>query len=87
MSGLVGAEKNHHYTAKVAGEEAYDKWHNGFFIPDEQKWRFFTGLAMIRFFSSCGDKEWDRKGQLHPIDDAQYVAAYLQQEYDKLRYH
>lgn len=87
MSGLVGAEKNHHYTEKVAGEEAYNKWQDGYFIPDEQKWRFFTGLAKIRFFGSREDEKWDCKGQLDPIGCAQYVAAYLQQEYDKLGQH
>lgn len=88
MSGLVGTELNHHYPAKVAGENALNQSVGGHFVPDdERKWRFFTGFAKIRFFEGRGNEKWGCKGEVDPIKDAGCVAEYLQREYDKLGHH
>lgn len=88
MSGLLSLERSAAYLETVAGDEAYTKWLDGYFVPDNQNWRFFTCLANMRIFNSNhrGD-EWDLVGSFHPISHAQEVATLLQQEYNRLRYH
>ena len=84
MSGLISMEYNPKHIEEVAGDEAYTKWDDGYFVPDE-KWRFFTGTHKIRFFKSRGGNEWELRGEWHPIRDVKEVVEYLQQEYDGLR--
>ena len=89
MWGLVGTETDHDVVKYAAGIDASNRYRDGFFVPDWLNWRFFTGLTEIRFFSAeeNSNEGWECGGEFHPINDAQYVAAYLQQEFDKLRYH
>ncbi|CAF9908111.1 MAG: hypothetical protein ALECFALPRED_004224 [Alectoria fallacina] len=81
MSGIVSME--------VAGDEAYTKWpEGGFTTPDGNNWRFFTGHNnKFRFFSSYRGGEWESTGEFHPIQKAEEVAAFLQQEFDRLPLH
>ena len=87
MTGLVGRQRNHTTTEEVAGSEAYTKWLDGDFVPDGQNWRFFTGLAELRFFNSDRGNSWELKQSCHPMNYPDYVAEFLQEEYDSLRYH
>lgn len=86
MSGLVSMEINATQIERVAADEAYTKWLDGDFV--DEKWRFFTGIKHIRLFESSphGD-EWDLVENFDPIESAQEVAEFLQQEYDRLRFH
>ena len=88
MWGLVGTETDHDVVKYAAGIDASKRYRDGLFVPDWLSWRFFTGLTEIRFFSAeeNSNEGWECGGEFHPINDAQYVAAYLQQEFDKLRY-
>ena len=84
MSGLISLEYNPNHIEEVAGDEAYTKWDAGYFVPDDT-WRFFTGTHKIRFFKSQDGNDFELRGSWHPIKDVEQVAAYLQQEYDRLR--
>ena len=86
MSGLVSRDRNHNHTEEVAGSEAYTYWLDGEFAPDGDNWRFFTGLAALRFFNSVQGDSWELQQSYHGMDYAEYVAEYLQEEYDSFRY-
>ena len=86
MSGLIGTETSHHRIEEVAASEAYTKWLDGEFAPDGENWRFFTGLTELRFFKSDQGDSWEMAEKYHPMHDPEYVAAFLQEEYDSLRH-
>ena len=83
MSGLVSLEYNPRDLERTAGDEAYTKWLHSEFTADGDNWRFFTGQSTIKFFDSQKD-EWYVAGEFHPIEEAEEVAAFLQEEFDKL---
>ena len=87
MSGLVSMERSATMIETVAADEAYSKWLDGDFVPDDRKWRFFTGLTQIRFFESPRGDEWDLVDNFNLMLNAQGVAAFLQQEYNRLSFH
>ncbi|KAL9135741.1 MAG: hypothetical protein Q9175_003065 [Cornicularia normoerica] len=84
MSGLVSMESAASLIETVAASEAYTKWLDGDFVPDYDNWRFFTGLATIRFFKSHDGDEWELEREFHPILHAAEMADTLDQEFDKL---
>lgn len=84
MFGLVSLEINPTNVERTAGHEAYTNWLNGEFTPGENNWRFFTAQSKIRFFSSHLCDEWEARGEFHPIQHAEEVAAFLEQEFYKL---
>ena len=86
MSGLVSNEKQYVHIEQVAGSEAYTKWLNGDFVPDDYNWRFFIGVGRIGFYNSRNLDEWYCVNHSNPIDDVDSVAAHLQLEFDKLEY-
>ncbi|KAL9129720.1 MAG: hypothetical protein Q9175_007218 [Cornicularia normoerica] len=86
MSGLVSLEFSPRTLERTAGDEAYTKWLHGEFIPDGNNWRFFTCQARIKFFNNYNIDEWDSVGTYHPIQYAEEVAAFLQEEFDKLEF-
>lgn len=88
MWGLIGTETDDDLAKCAAGIEASKQYRDGHFVPDWLSWRFFTCLTEIRFFSAeeRSNEGWECQGEFHLIDDAQRVAAYLQQEFDNLRY-
>ena len=94
MSGLVSMDVRASHLEIVAGSEAYTRWLDGYFVPDSKYWRFFTGLGEIGFFGNGAhagedspEDEWGCQGRFDPIAHAQEVAAFLQQEYDRLWSH
>ena len=87
LSGLVGTNRNHNNLEEIATSEAYTKWLDGDFIPDGQNWRFFTGLVELRFFNSAQGNSWDLQQCYHPMLYPEYVAGFLQEQYDSLRHH
>lgn len=87
MSGIVSMEYHSSTFERVAGDEAYTKWLEGEFTPDGNNWRFFTGHTKLRFFNSYRGGEWESAGEFLPIQQAEEVAAFLQQEFDKLPLH
>ena len=84
MSGLVSMERSHLMIEKIAADDAYSKWLDGDFVPDDRKWRFFTGLAEISFFKCHRSDEWNLLHDYDPMLHAQDVAAFLQQEYNRV---
>lgn len=84
VSGLVSKEYDPRNLERPAGDEAYTHWLQGDFTPDGDNWRFFTGMTKIRFFSSRGTDGWVVGNEFHPIDQADEVAAFLQQEFNNL---
>ena len=87
MSGLIGTERDPVRIEDVAASEAYTKWLDGEFAPDGQNWRFFTGLVELRLFKSDQGDSWDMAQSCHPMHRPDYVAAFLQEEYDSLRHY
>ena len=87
MSGLVSAEPFSIALERTAGNEAYTNWSKGEFTPDGNKWRFFIGTGeRIRFFSSNGEGDgWVRETGHTVVMGAWDIAAFLQQEFDKIR--
>ena len=82
MSGLVTMDRDTTETETVAGSEAYTKWLDGDFI--DHNWRFFTASARLKFFGNCHRDEWERMRDYHPVTHADLVAAFLQNEYNRL---
>ena len=85
MSGLVSMERRADSIETVAADEAYSKCLDEEFV--DQNWRFFTGLNKIRIFNSdrSGDG-WELVSDDNPIENADEVAAFLQEEYDRIEY-
>ena len=83
MSGLISMEGTIALLETIAGDEAYTNWLEGCVVPDDGHWRFFTGIADLRFYKGHHD-DWDRVCTFHPILEEQEVTAYLQQEYNSL---
>ena len=70
----------------LAADEAYTKFMDGYYVRDDDaKWRFFTGTRRLRMYRGRGE-EWGLKREFSPIADAAVVAAYLQREFDGLRF-
>ncbi|KAF6221501.1 hypothetical protein HO133_002357 [Letharia lupina] len=97
MSGLVSLDPRPNELETCAGNEAYTKLLNGDFTPHDFNWRFLTGQdttinwrfftgqdTKINFFSSDDSLWYKPDGQFHPIQNAEQVAAYLQQKRDGL---
>ena len=84
MSGLVSMETESDQIERVAGDEAYTKYKDGDFARDGRKWLFFTGLDKIRFFEGVNDNV-SKPRAYSPLADAQHVAAYLQEKYERLQ--
>ncbi|KAF6237724.1 hypothetical protein HO173_003925 [Letharia columbiana] len=97
MSGQVSLDPRPNELETYAGDDAYTKWLNGDFTVHDFKWhsftgqditinwRFFTGQdTTINFFSSDDSPWYKPDAQFHPIQNAEQVAAYLQQKRDGL---
>ena len=87
MSGLISREQSPTDIEKVAADEAYGNWLEGDFVPGESNWRFFTGLASLRFYKGHYGDQYFSTVSLDPMRHPREVAAYLQDQFDKLRWH
>lgn len=87
MLGIVTRENRHNRSTREASDEAFARWYARYFVPDGQNWRYFTALQDIRFSKSQNNQRGECMDSFNPIVDARYVAAYLQREYDSLRYY
>ena len=87
MTGLVEMGSSPYHCEEVAASEAYTKWLDGYFAADGRKWRFFTGLSQLRFYRSDRGVSWNIKEAFHPMNEAQRVSEFLQQQYESLRHH
>lgn len=83
MTGLVSVESDPEALERTAGDEAYTNWLGGYFAPEGGRWRFFTGHSLIAFFSTEGDT-WALAAEFDPVEQADEVAAFLQEEFDEL---
>lgn len=91
MSGLVSVDYDNTDLESVAGSEAYTHWLDGEFVPGREDWRFFTAHTLLSFLSSRrhngSPDSWEAEWRANPMHHAHEAAAYLQQQYDMLRYH
>ena len=87
MYGLVSMEHRADHIEEVAGNEAYTKYLDGYFVRDDETWRFFTGLSQLRVYCCFASEYWELMSVLHPIRDVREVAGYFQTQYDSLREH
>ena len=87
MTGFVSKELNPDYPEHAAGSEAYNKWEEGYFVADGGNWRFFTGLAQLRFYKNDQRNTWKITENFYPMDSAQSVSEFLQEQYENLSHH
>lgn len=87
MSGLISRERVPTSIETVAANEAYGSWLEEDFVPGDSDWRFFTGLISLRFYKGHHGDEYDVVETLSPMLYPREVAAYLQEEFDNLRWH
>ena len=86
MSGVLSMEVQTNYLHSIAADEAYTNWLEGYCVPDDGNWRFFTLTGVLSFFKGYRHDGWAIDDYFEPMDSAQDLAAYLQREYDSLRY-
>ena len=84
MSGLISNEINYQMTEVCAGDEAYTEWLDGYFVDDNNRWRFFTGTRSLRIYGCRAEEDWQLRLEHVPVEFMQRVATYLQEEYNNL---
>lgn len=88
MYGLVSMEHNTSQIARVAAEEAYTKFREGYYTRDDGAWRSFTCLTQVRMYACFdGSGRGEFQGLLHPISDVRETAVYLQNQYDSMAHY
>lgn len=87
MSGLVSVVNDCRWIEQLAGDEAESKDRDGLFVRDNGTWRFFTATGRLHCYNHHGRGGWEMMGQFDPAQDAEVLAAHLQQQYDSLASH
>ena len=86
MYGLVGMRFTRSLV-EAAGDEAYTKFSDGYFVDDNERYRFFTATRQLDFYKGYGDEGYEPVESFDLIEDAGDVAEYLQRQYERLRHH
>ena len=85
MSGLISFRSEPHQLEQAVAEEALFKYNDEEFESDGGCFRFFSGGDEVKMYNSYTVDEYELMGVFDPIEDAEVMAAYLQEQFDSMR--